>query len=114
MFSDNTNQQLIDINPLHVLLARLKETYHPLQIWLFGSRARGNARPNSDWDLVVVVSDDTPEEALDLLAAWRLQKGSGVSADIIPFRRSELQEDANTTNTIAYAVAHEGVLIYER
>lgn len=85
-----------------------------MQVWLFGSRARGDARPNSDWDLFVVVADNTPEEQLDLLDAWRLQYGTGVSADVIPCPQSAFREDLNTANTLPYAIAHEGVLLYER
>jgi hypothetical protein len=56
------------------LLNKIQATYHPKQIWLFGSRARGDARPDSDWDIFVVVDDNTPEEQLDPLLAWSLQK----------------------------------------
>ena len=104
----------IDTNPLRLLLAKIHEAYHPLQIWLFGSRARGDARPNSDWDLFVVLDDDTPEEQLDLLEAWRLQYDTGVSADVIPCPQSAFQEDLDIANTLPYAIAREGVLLYER
>ncbi len=36
----------------------LKEKYNPLGIILHGSRARGDAGKNSDWDLLVLVTDD--------------------------------------------------------
>lgn len=104
----------IDLSPIQMLLARIKEKYHPEQVWLFGSRARGEAGPTSDWDLLVVVSDDTRESELDLLTSWRLQKGSGVYADVIPCRSSEFRDDLDTANTLSYVVAREGVLIYER
>jgi predicted nucleotidyltransferase len=110
----NKTTQPIDLNPLRLLLARIEETYHPLQVWLFGSRARGDHRPDSDWDLFVIVPDDTPKEEIDLFAAWQLQLDSGVSADIIPCWLSAFQEDIETANTIPYAIAHEGVLLYER
>jgi uncharacterized protein len=110
----NKTPHNIDITPLHVLLAKIHKTYCPIQVWLFGSRARGDARPNSDWDLFVVVDDDTPEERLDLLEAWRLQYGTGISADVIPCPQSAFQEDLDTTNTLPYAIAREGVLLYER
>lgn len=35
----------------------------PIEVWLFGSRARGDARPDSDWDLYVVVDDGAEREA---------------------------------------------------
>jgi predicted nucleotidyltransferase len=109
-----TTKQGLDISPLNTLLARIEETYHPLQVWLFGSRARGDNRPDSDWDLFIVVPDDTPEEKLDPVAAWHLQRGSGVSADLLPCWQSAFEEDVNTANTIQYSVSREGVLLYER
>jgi predicted nucleotidyltransferase len=55
---------LIEAAPL---LVRIVEAWHPYQIWLFGSRARGEANAESDWDLLVVVPDDVPDEVLDPL-----------------------------------------------
>lgn len=104
----------IDLSPLQTLLARIEQTYHPEQVWLFGSRARGDAGPASDWDLLVVVPDEISEGDFDPLLAWQLQKGSGVRADIFPYRASDFREDLGTVNTILHAVAREGVLIYER
>lgn len=104
----------IDLGPIKMLLARIEQKYHPEQVWLFGSRARGEAREASDWDLLVVVPDDTEEGDLDPRVAWRLQRGSGVYADVIPCRASEFREDRGTVNTLSYAAASEGVLIYER
>jgi hypothetical protein len=71
----------------------------------------GDARPTSDWDLLVVVPDDTMESDIDPLTAWRLQRASGIYADVIPCRASEFRDDCRTVNTISYAVAREGVLI---
>ena len=38
------------------LVRRLVETFHPERIYLFGSRARGEGSPHSDYDLMVVVA----------------------------------------------------------
>lgn len=110
----NRAQQVFDASPLATLLARIQAKYDPLAVWLFGSRARGDARPGSDWDLLVVVPDHVPDEECSPLAAWRLQRHSGVYADIITCRPDELREDWCTVNTIPYIVAHEGRLLYER
>jgi uncharacterized protein len=85
-----------------------------MQVWLFGSRARGDARPTSDWDLFVVVPDDTKESDLDPLIAWRLRRTSGIRGDVIPCRASEFRDDLDTVNTLSYVVGREGVLISER
>ena len=57
--------------PDHGMLARITESYRPdiVGVILFGSRAQGTARPDSDWDLVLVM---TPATALsrDLYRTW--------------------------------------------
>jgi len=42
------------------VVRRLQKTYHPEQIYLFGSTARGESGSDSDYDLMVVVADSTP------------------------------------------------------
>lgn len=41
------------------VVSRLVDTYHP-ELYLFGSRGRGDSGPDSDDDFMVVVSDDAP------------------------------------------------------
>jgi predicted nucleotidyltransferase len=47
------------------IIARIIEVLHPEQVWLFGSRARGEARVNSDWDFMAILPDSAPEQDLD-------------------------------------------------
>jgi uncharacterized protein len=109
-----TQPPQLDLRPIETLLARIKEMYRAEQVWLFGSRARGDADPWSDWDVFVVVPDETDERDLDPLVAWRLQRGSGVHADVIPCRATDFRNACDTVNTLSYVVAREGVLIYDR
>lgn len=37
----------------HVAKDIMKDNGH---VWLYGSRARGDARPDSDWDLLIIVN----------------------------------------------------------
>ena len=76
---------------LDALLARLIPALEPLQILLFGSRAEGRARPDSDFDLLVVLADDAPEEEADYDAVYAPVVGSGIGCDIIPCRWSDYQ-----------------------
>ena len=40
------------------IVRRLVEAYQPERIYLFGSMARGDAGPDSDYDLLVLVPDE--------------------------------------------------------
>ncbi|HOF86504.1 MAG TPA: nucleotidyltransferase domain-containing protein [Armatimonadota bacterium] len=40
---------------INIMVERIVEQFHPLRITLFGSRARGDAGPDSDVDLLVVL-----------------------------------------------------------
>jgi predicted nucleotidyltransferase len=104
----------VDVSAIEGLLARIEQEFRPYQVWLFGSRARGDARERSDWDLLVVVPDDTSTASLQPLFAWRLQRRSGIYADIIVLTRREFEEDVGTVNSLANLVAKEGLLLRER
>jgi len=104
----------IDLHPIQLLLARIIEKYHPEQVWLYGSRARGDARPDSDWDLFIVAPDATDERELNPAVAAELRRGSGVYADLVPCRASEFCEDRAVVNTLCHEVTCDGILIYER
>ncbi len=105
---------VIDLEPVRGLLERIIATWSPEQIWLFGSRARGEARTGSDWDLFVVVPDQIPDAAIGPVPSWRLGKESGTRADVLPCHASEFSDDRETLNTLAHSVVREGVLLYER
>lgn len=104
----------VDLAPIRLLLDRIVATWRPTQIRLFGSRARGEAQPGSDWDLFVLVPDDVPEDELGPVAAWRLRKESRTRADVVPCHVSDFDEARDTPNTMAYEVARESVLLYAR
>jgi hypothetical protein len=44
------------------MIAQIVDELQPEQVWLFGSRARGEARTDSDWDLMAILPDRAPEQ----------------------------------------------------
>jgi predicted nucleotidyltransferase len=96
------------------LLSRIIEAMRPEQIWLFGSRARGDARPMSDWDLLVVLPDDATDDELDLMHAWQTVRDLRIPADVFPVRRSEFEEARDHAGTLVRTVVGEGRRIYAR
>ena len=99
---------IADLVP-EALLTQVVSILSPRRIILFGSRARGDARSDSDYDLAVVLDDNTPDEA----ANWRrrYQARRGYSADIVPCREAALRERAHAIGSIAHTIVTEGVVV---
>ncbi|MCC6738276.1 MAG: nucleotidyltransferase domain-containing protein [Planctomycetia bacterium] len=101
----------IDLSPVSGLLGRIERAWRPVGVWLFGSRARGGATRESDWDLLVVVPD-AETAADDPLAGWNVAKEARVRADVVLCRASEFEDARETPNTLAYEAAHFGIQVH--
>ena len=106
--SDLSGREL-DLAPVRPLLDRIVSRWKPREVWLFGSRARGEATAESDWDLLVVVPDATPDSELDPLVAWDVQKDIRLPADVIPTPASSFDDYRSVVNTLAYEATHFGI-----
>jgi predicted nucleotidyltransferase len=104
----------IDLEPIAPLIRRIVERLDPEEIWLFGSRAEGRARPDSDYDLLAVLGNDASEGDLDLVKAWELTCGLGIPADLVPCTRSDFEGERDEIGTLPRAAYHRGRRIYER
>jgi predicted nucleotidyltransferase len=63
----------IDDAVLQEMVTRLVTAFRPLRIYLFGSRARGEATEDSDYDLLVIVaSSDQPQYRRAMAAVYAL------------------------------------------
>ena len=91
------------------LLSDLKRRLFPLDLWLFGSRARGEARVDSDWDLVAVVADAAPDSQTDPITAFEIGRMAEVPVTLLVTRQSDLAAIWGLPNTIGYDLAREGI-----
>ncbi len=96
------------------LLERVVRFFDPELVILFGSRARAEAGADSDYDLLVVVSDRTPAEKRRLRAGYEARAGWSGSVDIIPCTRSSFERQREVVGTLAEIAAHEGVVVHAR
>jgi predicted nucleotidyltransferase len=94
------------------VVARLVDAYRPEEIYLFGSCARGDQGPDSDYDIMVVVSDDvSPERKRSRLAYERLW-GTGIAADVLVWTRTRFQSRLRLMASLPATVLREGKLLY--
>jgi predicted nucleotidyltransferase len=97
---------------LNEVVRRLVEVYHPLRIYLFGSAARGDAGPDSDYDIMVLVPDDAPREQQDCEIGYRALWGVGLAKDILVWTKFEFEKRLHLRASLPSTIMLEGKLLY--
>jgi predicted nucleotidyltransferase len=106
-------RQLLDDDPtLREIVQRLADAYHPLRIYLFGSKARGTAGPDSDYDILVVVPDDAPLELKKSDLAYQRLWGVGKPKDVLVCPEEWFLSRATVITSLPATVIREGKLLY--
>ena len=98
---------------LDALVARLVAALDPQMIWLFGSRARGDARPDSDFDLLVVAKPTGADWAEDYDKVYAPTMGSGIGADVVPVSLYHFDEALELNTSFVTRIVSEGRKVYE-
>ena len=95
------------------MVRRIAVRFDPDQIILFGSRARGTARPDSDVDLLVVmpVTGSKREKQIEIRCALHDIR---VAKDIIVATPDEVERRRNIVGTIIRPALREGKVLYAR
>ncbi len=89
--------------------------YHARKLILFGSRATGNARPESDYDFMILVDDELPTlKYSDLTFAihkrlWETDRITPL--DLIIKNQQRFTEESESFGSLAYHVKAEGVTL---
>ena len=96
------------------MVADLVDAFHPVEIWLFGSVARGEDGSSSDLDVLVVLDAYDPATSIGLKR--RAQRAATVPA---PFDASftdmaRLAARRHVAGTLERAADLEGELLYRR
>jgi len=102
-----------DETVLAEVVRRLVEAVDPDRILLFGSRARGDSRPDSDLDLLIVKDSVEPRHRR-LIPAYRALRGLGVPKDIVWYTPQEFADWAGVVNHLVWRALNEGHVLYEK
>ena len=98
---------------LQEMIHRILAAGNPQKIILFGSRARGDARPDSDYDLLLIEASDLPR--FKRAARYRRALvGLAPAKDILVWTPEEVAEWREVPNAFITAALSEGVVLYEQ
>lgn len=107
------DQELVERDPvLAEILRRIVEAYRPDRVYLFGSKARGEAGPDSDYDLLLVVPDDAAAERTRSRLAYQVLRGTGVAVDVLVWTSSRFGRRARVIASLPATVLREGRLVH--
>jgi len=102
--SDVALQQAVD---------RIARRFQPEKIILFGSRARGQGRPDSDADLLVVMPVDGSKRQQAVQMDLALE-GIPIPIDLVVVTPEEVQKYRDAIGTIIHEAVRDGKVLYER
>ena len=111
--NDRTDEKTATEDLLEEAVRRILSMGSPIRIVLFGSRARGEAGPDSDVDLLIVEESDLPRykrsaRYLRALAGLCLKK------DVVVWTPAEIEEWSAVPNSFSATALREGRTLYAR
>lgn len=96
------------------LLGPIIDAYAPKRVILFGSRARGDAKADSDFDLFVVLDDDVSADRFGTATKQAARKLYKRPAHIVPCLDSIFREKQHVIGSLVHEVVRTGIVVYER
>ncbi|MCX6605252.1 MAG: nucleotidyltransferase domain-containing protein [Acidobacteria bacterium] len=94
------------------LIGVLVEAAHPKRIILFGSQARGDASPRSDFD-IMVVEDKPADRFAEMVRLNRLLRSFDIAVDLLVVSGDQFQYWRETPGNVYYEAATDGQVLYE-
>ena len=103
----------VDAGILTEMVRRIVEAVDPDKIILFGSRARGDAKADSDFDLLIIAPSDQPpwKRTPPLYGALA---GMGVGKDIVWWTPEEVNQWRGVKSHFITTAMREGQVLHER
>lgn len=89
------------------------ERFRPKRIVVFGSHARGDARPDSDLDIFVEMETPRrpPERAIEVSSVFGLRSWP---LDVVVYTPEEVRRLRHVKGTLLSVIEQEGKVLYEQ
>jgi len=104
---------MFDADAIALMTERIRHACNPRRIVLFGSRARGQAGPGSDVDLLVVL-DHITDRRREAVALRRLLADIPVAKDLVLTTPDEIKRRGSLVGTLLRPALREGIVLHER
>jgi predicted nucleotidyltransferase len=103
---------LVEKNVLDSFITLMREKINVDRVVLFGSRARGDADPDSDMDVLVIVNDFT-DRTEDFISQCAWEAGFENDIILVPvvFSRNDWENGPERYSLLAEAIKSEGVYL---
>ncbi len=101
-------QQMVEI---------IVEIVAPDKIILFGSRAKGTAKADSDYDFIIIKEEAFFKTHSRREASGKLRRALAkfrVSKDILMYSAEEIEQRRDWRNSVVFCALNEGKVLYER
>lgn len=95
------------------IVRRIVDTAQPEKVILFGSRARGDARPDSDFDVLVIKQSNEPRHRRSVPLYVALAD-LPVEVEVMVYTPEEVEEWSEVPQAFVTTAVREGTTIYER
>jgi predicted nucleotidyltransferase len=105
--------EMTTADTIRTMTERIVAGFRPLRVILFGSHARGDANPQSDIDLLVVLPEvnDKRRAAIEIRRALA---DLPICKDIVVTTPDEIVRRGNLVGTVLRPALREGKVLYER
>jgi uncharacterized protein len=104
-------ESMIDRTVIDAAVRTLAEAAQPQRIVLFGSHARGDARDDSDLDLLVI-EGQVPDRAKEMVRLRRALRPLRIPVDVLVASVEEVARYAGEPGHVLYWALKDGRVVY--